>query len=68
VNSGQVCMSTERVLVHDSIAKEFERVLRDTASALDKREGFELCRPGAVDNVRALVKDATDQVRRDTCS
>lgn len=30
VHSGQVCMSTERILVHSSIAKEFSTVLKRT--------------------------------------
>ncbi|KAF7552065.1 hypothetical protein G7Z17_g4586 [Cylindrodendrum hubeiense] len=30
MNAGQICMSTERILVHESVAERFQKVLRDT--------------------------------------
>ncbi|KAH8703030.1 putative aldehyde dehydrogenase [Talaromyces proteolyticus] len=34
LNAGQICMSTERILVHSSIASKFESVLKETTSRL----------------------------------
>lgn len=63
VNSGQICMSTERVLVHSDVADAFEARLIAAAKALEQRQGgFELVRPGAAKEAAALVKDAVDNV------
>jgi acyl-CoA reductase-like NAD-dependent aldehyde dehydrogenase len=55
-------MSTERILVHQDIRDEFTKILRETASVFDAREGFELCRDGAVDNIKGLIREAVDSV------
>jgi hypothetical protein len=55
-------MSTERILVHKDIVEEFSGVLSDTAKALDSRDGFELCRVGAVEGLKTLIEDAREQV------
>lgn len=60
-SSGQVCMSNERVIVHESIADEFESVLRNTARVLLDRGVFELGRPGAAEDTRARVDEALSQ-------
>nr|XP_031860470.1 uncharacterized protein CI109_004081 [Kwoniella shandongensis]KAA5527542.1 hypothetical protein CI109_004081 [Kwoniella shandongensis] len=64
VNSGQVCMSTERVIVHDDIAEQFERVLRETAEQVKWSGGMEFVRPGAVDGAQALIDDALKEGAR----
>ena len=51
-------MSNARVIVHESVANELEAGLRETARVLIDREGFELVRPGAARDTRALVDEA----------
>ncbi|WVR00226.1 hypothetical protein IAU59_007368 [Kwoniella sp. CBS 9459] len=58
LNSGQVCMSTEQVLVHQDIAVEFEGVLRSTAEEAGWAGGMELVRPGAGDAAKELADEA----------
>lgn len=61
LNSGQICMSTERVIVDQSIANEFEVELREAALSIqDKR--FDLVRPGAVNDLKSMVEDAVQGV------
>ena len=68
MNQGQICMSTERIVVMESIADEFvkkfsEKVL--TLTAGDPREAKHplgaLAAADAADRARALVKDAVDK-------
>jgi len=40
-NAGQVCVSTERIFVPDSIADEFERLLVETAQTMTQGNGLE---------------------------
>ena len=65
MNQGQICMSTERVLVDETIANDFVERLRTRAEALrvgDPREGA--CHLGslysetAANRVSALIEDA----------
>ena len=65
MNQGQICMSTERIIVVDSVAAEFTRRFRDKVSTMKAADPSE---PGAalgavvdqktVDRVAALVADA----------
>ncbi|GFZ48629.1 hypothetical protein JCM24511_06378 [Saitozyma sp. JCM 24511] len=57
-NSGQVCMSTERILVHESVASDFEKELVIAAKELEGRDGFELVRPNAVEEIEAHIDEA----------
>ncbi|OCF61182.1 hypothetical protein L486_00827 [Kwoniella mangroviensis CBS 10435] len=58
-NSGQVCMSTEQVLVHSEIANEFEKVLKEVAEqAKWGEQGMEMVRLGSGDGARDLYDDA----------
>ncbi|WWD03538.1 hypothetical protein V865_001591 [Kwoniella europaea PYCC6329] len=58
-NSGQVCMSTEQVLVHSEIANEFEKVLKEIAEqAKWGEQGMEMVRPGSGDGARDLYDNA----------
>jgi hypothetical protein len=54
-------MSTERIIVHQSIAAEFESALREAISTIQDRQ-FDLIRPSAVNELKALVDDATTGV------
>ncbi|WWC64662.1 uncharacterized protein I303_107273 [Kwoniella dejecticola CBS 10117] len=57
-NSGQVCMSTEQVLVHSDIAADFEQVLKQTAEEARWDEGMEMVRAGSGDGARSMYDDA----------
>ncbi len=63
VNSGQVCMSTERILVHKNVRAAFEPKLN---AAIDKLFGPSgeapvLIQSAAVEKNKTLVKDAVDK-------
>lgn len=64
-NSGQICMSTERVIVDDKVADEFVRKLAARASSLplgDPRKGpvvlGSVIDMGAVERCNAMIDDA----------
>ncbi|KGJ07664.1 aldehyde dehydrogenase [Paracoccus versutus] len=65
MNQGQICMSTERMIVVDSVADEFARKFAERAAALpagDPRGQVvlgALCLPGAADRMEELIADAT---------
>lgn len=61
-NSGQVCMSTERILVHESVASDFEKELVIGAKELEGRDGLELVRPNAVEEIEAHIDEAIQAV------
>ena len=64
MNQGQICMSTERIVVDDAVADEFLRRLAEKAAALpagDPRGPVVLgsvISQGAADHVMALIDDA----------
>ncbi|WRT70300.1 uncharacterized protein IL334_007298 [Kwoniella shivajii] len=58
LNSGQVCMSTEQVLVHSDIAEEFEQILKQSAEEPNWGEGMEMIRPGSGRGAKALYDNA----------
>ena len=51
-NCGQVCVSTERIFVLDSIAEEFEAALAELASAMRTGNGLEEADVGPMVNAR----------------
>jgi benzaldehyde dehydrogenase (NAD) len=68
MNSGQICMSTERVVVDSAIAHAFAAKLAERAGALvvgdpedEATQIAALINDGAVEKVQALVDDAVDQ-------
>lgn len=68
MNSGQICMSTERLIVHESVADAFVEKLRnkvETLKAGDPRNGATplgpLIDPKAATSVAALIADAVDK-------
>ncbi|PZO66854.1 MAG: salicylaldehyde dehydrogenase [Paracoccus denitrificans] len=67
MNQGQICMSTERIIVDDRIADDFAKRLADRASALpwgDPRDQVvlgSLVTPDAGEKMDALIKDATQK-------
>lgn len=63
LNSGQICMSTERVIVHEKIAEEFEQVLRSEAIKAGWVGGMELVRSGAGERAKSMVDQAVRMVR-----
>lgn len=65
MNSGQICMSTERLIVHEAVADDFVKRLSNKAEALaagDPRNGNAplgpLIDPKAADAVADLIQDA----------
>jgi len=50
-------MSTERVIVHESLATELEAALKEAVQTVKDRE-FDLIRPSAVDELRSVVDEA----------
>lgn len=67
MNQGQICMSTERIIVQREVADEFARLLAERASKLvlgDPQDPSTQLGPlvhqGAVDHVAGLVKDAVE--------
>lgn len=54
-------MSTERVIVDQSISKEFEAALREAAGSISSKR-FDLMRKGAVEDLKATVDDAIKSV------
>ena len=65
MNQGQICMSTERIIVERPIAEEFARRLTAKASALKVGDPLQpdtqigpLINKGAVERVQALVENA----------
>ena len=64
MNQGQICMSTERMIVVDSVADEFARKFAERAAALpagDPRGQVvlgALCLPGAAERMEELIADA----------
>ncbi|KAF4451085.1 hypothetical protein F53441_5907 [Fusarium austroafricanum] len=60
MNSGQVCMSTERILVHKNIKDEFEKKLSATIEQIFSSKGDApiLIASAPVEKNKALIKDA----------
>lgn len=68
MNQGQICMSTERIIVQDSIADAFTEKFRAKTSTLkagDPREGAtplgSVVDPGAADCIQSLIEDAVSK-------
>lgn len=57
VHSGQVCMSTEKILVHKSVARAFEEKFAEKVTLMFGAPGVLVNKAGVERNVR-LVKDA----------
>ncbi|CAK7239341.1 MAG: hypothetical protein STHCBS139747_000771 [Sporothrix thermara] len=63
LNAGQICMSTERVIVHRSVQDAFSAKLAPTLATIfgtpdEPRSAQVLIRPQAVARAKALVEDA----------
>jgi benzaldehyde dehydrogenase (NAD) len=68
MNAGQICMSTERIIVVEPIADEFARRLAEKAAALPARAIGEQIDDSAEASARALVDDAIAQGARTIAS
>ncbi|MCC0043143.1 MAG: aldehyde dehydrogenase [Brucellaceae bacterium] len=71
MNQGQICMSTERIVVHEAVADEFVAKLADKVRSLDvgdPREGTSalgcVVDLSAVDRIISLIRDAEDKGAR----
>jgi vanillin dehydrogenase len=58
MNAGQICMSTERIIVVESVADAFVGKLAERASKLPSAAIGALISNGAADHVAALIDDA----------
>lgn len=54
-------MSTERVIVHKSLASELEVALKEAVQTVKDRK-FDLIRPSAVDELKSVVGEAIQSV------
>jgi len=62
LHAGQICMSTERIIIHESIKDKFVEVLRATQDAIfdPKADAPVLVSPAGTEKVKKLVKSALD--------
>lgn len=74
LNTGQACISPNRIFVHKSIAKPFLETLENRVRKMRGGNGMEdgisigpLVGPGAVEKVERQVKDALDKGARLVC-
>ena len=63
LHSGQICMSTERVIVHQNIRREFQKLVESEVSKMaEHNEGsFSMISEAAVQKSKQLVEDATSK-------
>ena len=54
-------MSTERVIVHESLASEFEEALKEAVETIKDRR-FDLIRPAAAEELKSVVEEAIQSV------
>jgi acyl-CoA reductase-like NAD-dependent aldehyde dehydrogenase len=61
--SGQICMSTERIIVHEKVVDEFEKQFKAAAAgfAPADQDPAVLITKGAVEKNKKLLKDAVDK-------
>ncbi|KAI8954910.1 Aldehyde/histidinol dehydrogenase [Xylaria longipes] len=60
LNSGQICMSTERIIVHRKVSEAFQGKLRDAVSKMWP-EALVHINPQGVEKNKKLVQDATNK-------
>ncbi|OGM49638.1 hypothetical protein ABOM_001852 [Aspergillus bombycis] len=58
MNSGQICMSSERIIVQRSVIDRFRSVLKRTAAEMYGTDTITLVAPEAVNRCHGLVSDA----------
>ncbi|KAL6401040.1 NAD-dependent aldehyde dehydrogenase [Ilyonectria robusta] len=63
MNAGQICMSTERILVHESVARKFQGLFRDTTKQVfgAANDTPMLVTAASAKRNRGLVADATSK-------
>ena len=64
MNAGQICMSTERIIIVDAVADEFVRRFGEKAAAMPAPAVGEQVDEEAAANARALIDDALAQGAR----
>jgi benzaldehyde dehydrogenase (NAD) len=63
LNSGQICMSTERILAHRDIVDDLQSEIQLCLKEVGDR-AFEIVRPGSVKAVQEMVTEAKNEVSR----
>lgn len=58
MQTGQVCMGTERIAVHASIAAEFQEALKEAIDTIYSKQPGSLISADSADRVRKLAQDA----------
>jgi acyl-CoA reductase-like NAD-dependent aldehyde dehydrogenase len=61
LHAGQICMATERIIVHEKVAEEFGKVFGKTAEAMFGSQAQVLISKNGVVKNKALVKDAVEK-------
>ena len=61
LNSGQICMSTERVLVHQDVARQLHTEMQKCLDQIKDKQ-FDIVRPGSVQDVQDMISEAVQQV------
>jgi acyl-CoA reductase-like NAD-dependent aldehyde dehydrogenase len=64
MNAGQICMSTERIIVVEAVAEDFVRKLTEKAAAMPPAAVGEQVDEGAQAKIAALVDDAVSKGAR----
>lgn len=65
MNAGQICMSTERIIVVESVADEFAKRFGEKAASMPMPAVGDQVDDAAQENVRALIDDAIARGARD---
>lgn len=62
LHAGQICMSTERIIIHESVKDEFVRVLRETQDAIfdPKGDAPVMVSAAGTEKTKKLVKSALE--------
>jgi acyl-CoA reductase-like NAD-dependent aldehyde dehydrogenase len=68
MNAGQICMSTERIIVVEAVAEEFARKLADKASSMPGGAVGVQVDDAACGNVELLIEDALAKGARRLCA
>ncbi|KAE8379698.1 Aldehyde/histidinol dehydrogenase [Aspergillus bertholletiae] len=64
LNSGQICMSTERILVHEKVASQFTAALETAVARLFPDPTAQIVNAASLDKSKRLIRDAISKGAR----
>ncbi|KNG85202.1 putative aldehyde dehydrogenase [Aspergillus nomiae NRRL 13137] len=64
LNSGQICMSTERILVHDKVATRFTEALKAAVASLFHDQPAQMVNTASLNKSKRLIQDAISKGSR----